>query len=336
MKVTVAICTYNRAALLRQALAGMVTQDLPANEFEILVVDNNSKDSTQAVIASFAGSPVAPRSVIESRQGANFARNRALAEARGEVIVYADDDILVEPSWLRLIVAPFFDTPVTASVAGRGEAGPGSTTPATTNLRETLPKPVRRIGAVAGEVIPVFPEGRPDWVAGFHGPQGFRSDAGPIDPSRVPMSANLAFRRTVLQELGGFDTRFTREGGALFSADENVIMRKLHLAGYEAWFVPEACVQHQMPASRTTFKYVAKHAFGSARSRVVDRATQPGAKGYLLARWPANLLKAVGFVLTGTLNLLLFRSSSAKKAFVRAWRSCGYLYQIPRSLVGKL
>jgi glycosyltransferase involved in cell wall biosynthesis len=305
MNVTVAICTYNRAALLRQALAGMVQQDYPRGTYEILVVDNNSSDDTHAVVASFAGSPTPPRTVVETRQGANFARNRALVEARGEIIVYADDDILVAPSWLRLLVAPFFDA--------------------------SHP----RIGAIAGEVLPVFPNGCPDWVGGFHGPQALRMDTGPIAPTRVPMSANLAFRRTVLRELGGFDTALTREGGALFSADENVIMRKLHGAGYEVWFVPEARVQHQMPANRTTFRYVAKHAFGSARSRVVDRATQSGAKAYLIARWPANLVKALGFAAGGVINTVLFRSSAAKKSFVRAWRSCGYLYQIPRSLLGK-
>lgn len=305
MKATIAICTYNRAPWLRQALAGMVQQDFPPGSFEILVVDNNSTDDTEAVVAGFSNTVPTPRRVVETRQGANFARNRALQEAHGEIIVYADDDILVEPSWLRLLVAPFFSA-----------AGP-------------------KIGAVAGEVVPVFPDGCPDWVAGFHGPQAFRSDVGPIGNLRVPMSANLAFRRDVLRQLGGFDTGLTREGGALFSADENVVMRKLHSAGYEAWFVPEASVQHQLPGNRTEFRYVARHAFGSARSRVVDRATQPGARGYLLARWPANLLKVVGFSLAGALHLVTFRSSAAKKAFVRTWRACGYLYQIPRSLVGK-
>jgi glycosyltransferase involved in cell wall biosynthesis len=306
MKATIAICTYNRAPWLRQALAGMVMQDFPPDQFEILVVDNNSKDDTAAVVANFANQSAAPRRVVESRQGANFARNRALVEARGEIIVYADDDILVEPSWLRLLVAPFF--------------GPNA----------------QKIAAIAGEVVPVFPDGCPDWVAGFHGPQAFRADVGPIGTTKVPMSANLAFRRDVLREVGGFDTSVTREGGALFSADENVVMRKLHRAGYEAWFVPEACVQHQLPGNRTTFRYVARHAFGSARSRVVDRATQPGATRYLVARWPANLAKALGFSLIGLLNAAVFRRGPAQKAFVRTWRACGYLYQIPRSLRGKL
>jgi glucosyl-dolichyl phosphate glucuronosyltransferase len=306
MKVTVAICTYNRAALLRQTLEGVTRQDAPGAQVEILVVDNNSRDDTAAVVASFGSAPIPPRRMVEARQGANFARNRAVSEARGDIIVFADDDILVDSTWLRELIAPFEQDGT------------------------------RRIGAVAGEVVPVFPDGCPAWVAGFHGPQAFRSDAGPIEPPRVPMSANLAFRRDVLLQLGAFDTSLTREGGALFSADENVIMRKLRAAGYDAWFAPAAAVRHQLPGSRVTFRYVAKHAFGSGRSRVVDRATQPGATRYLLARFPANLLKAAGFGAAALLCSLGLQTDAAKKAAVRAWRSCGYLYQIPRSLCGKL
>jgi hypothetical protein len=91
-----------------------------------------------------------------------------------------------------------------------------------------------------------------------------------------------------------------------------------------------------MPASRTTFRYATRHAFDSARSRVVDRASQGSALGYLGARFAGNLLKAAGFLLLALLSVLVLRTGDARKALVRAWRSCGYLYQIPRSLVGKI
>ena len=91
-----------------------------------------------------------------------------------------------------------------------------------------------------------------------------------------------------------------------------------------------------MPASRTTFRYAARHAFDSARSRVIDRAGLPGAPVYLLGRFPANLLKATAFALVAALNAITFRRGAAKQAIVRAWRSCGYLYQIPRSLCGRI
>ena len=63
---------------------------------------------------------------------------------------------------------------------------------------------------------------------------------------------------------------------------------------------------------------------------MIDRAGQPGAAGYLLGRLLANAAKAFGFALLALLNAIVCRLDAAKKALVRAWRSCGYLYQIPR------
>jgi hypothetical protein len=91
-----------------------------------------------------------------------------------------------------------------------------------------------------------------------------------------------------------------------------------------------------MPASRTTFRYASRHAFDSARSRVIDRAGQPAAAAYLAGRFVANVFKALGFAVLALLQAVVFRPGATKKALVRAWRSCGYLYQIPRSLCGRV
>src|SRR5688572_22008850 len=107
MRITVAIPTYNRAELLRQTLCGIARQDLSPNDFEILVIDNNSVAKTREVVASFAGANPAPRYILETKQGLDHGRNRALDEALGDIIVFGDDDILMEPDWLRQLVAPF-------------------------------------------------------------------------------------------------------------------------------------------------------------------------------------------------------------------------------------
>ena len=64
------------------------------------------------------------------------------------------------------------------------------------------------------------------------------------------------------------------------------MIRRIRAAHMEVWFVPSAAVRHQMPASRTTFRYAARHAFDSARSRVIDRAGQPESRRYLFSAWP--------------------------------------------------
>jgi glycosyltransferase involved in cell wall biosynthesis len=304
--LTVAILTYNRSARLRETLAGVVRQDYPAGRWEVLVIDNNSTDDTAAVVAEFAGRSPAPRHVREPKQGLDFARNRAIAEAQGDVIVFADDDILVEPHWLTELGRPF-----------EADFSAG-------------------IGAVGGEVIPVFPDGLPPWVAEWHSPLAFRADAGPLPARHSPMGANLAIRRAVFALLGGFHTALDRAAGNYFSGGDAEMIRRIRGAGLAVWFAPAAAVRHQMPASRTTFRYASRHAFDSARSRVIDRAGQSGNYGYLASRFVANLVKALGCGLQALFWLIGFQTGRAKKALVRGWRCCGYLYQIPRSACGKI
>jgi glycosyltransferase involved in cell wall biosynthesis len=305
--VTVAIPTYNRADFLRQTLAGLAAQDFPPDDFEVLVIDNNSTDHTAAVVGEFASAHPAPRLLRETRQGLDHARNRAISEARGTVILFGDDDILVQPDWIRQLAGPLL-ADATA----------------------------HRIGAVGGEVIPVFPDGLPEWVREWHAPLAFRADAGPIPARHSPMGANLALPAWVFRQIGPFHTDLDRAAGNYFSGGDSEMIRRVRAAGLEVWFAPGAAVRHQMPASRTTFRYARRHAFDSARSRVIDRAGQPGALPYLASRLVANVLKAAAFTLLAGLQALAFRTGPAKQALVRAWRCCGYLYQIPRSLRGKV
>ncbi|MSU22385.1 MAG: glycosyltransferase [Opitutus sp.] len=304
LKVTVAIPTCNRADLLRQTLAGIAAQQFPRDHFEVLVIDNNSHDHTRAVVGEFASARPAPRYLHEPKQGLDYARNRAIGEARGDIILFADDDILVQPDWIAQMAVPL------------------------------LADPARKIGAIGGEVIPVFPDGLPPWVAEWHAPLAFRPTAGPLESQQSPMGANLAFPRWVFEQIGPFHTALDRAAGNYFSGGDSEMIRRTRGAGLEVWFAPAAAVKHQMPASRTTFRYAARHAFDSARSRVMDRASQPASLVYLAGRFAANALKALAFTLLALLNTLILRTGAAKKSLVRAWRSCGYLYQVPRSLFG--
>ena len=306
IRITVAIPTYNRAGLLRQTLAGVMQQDFPADRCEVIVIDNNSRDDTRAAVAAFAAARPAPRHVLETRQGLDHARNRAIAEARGEIIVFADDDILVEPGWLRELTAPL--------------------------LADTA----RRIGAVGGEVLPVFPDGLPPWIAEWHAPLAFRAEAGPLSPLQTPMGANLAIPKWVFTTHGSFSATLDRQGKALFSGGDGEMIRRLRVAGLEIWFAPAARVLHQLPATRMTFRHASRHAFDSARSRVVDRVSQGGASGYLASRFLGNIFKAPGFMVLALLSLVVLRTGDTKKSLVRAWRSCGYLYQILRSALGQV
>src|SRR5262245_57954609 len=95
---SIVVCTRNRARLLEQALDSIVRVEFPADDFEVLVIDNGSSDDTAAVVSRFARRvPFAVRSVKEPRVGLSAARNRAIREACGKRLFFTDDDQLVDP-----------------------------------------------------------------------------------------------------------------------------------------------------------------------------------------------------------------------------------------------
>ncbi len=309
LRITVAVITYNRSRFLRETLAGLVRQSYPPDRWELLVIDNNSTDDTRDVVASFMASTPSPRHVLELRQGLDHGRNRAIEESLGDVVVLVDDDILMGPTWLEQMVAPF--------ASDRAHS----------------------IGVVGGEVVPVFPDGIPSWLGGAHRPLGFRMDPGPLPPDQVPMGANFAFPKWVFARFGKFDTSLDRKGGKLFGGGDSEMIRRIRAVGLDAWFVPGARVEHQIPASRLTMGYALRHAFDSARSRVVDRVRSLRAGGqspygYLASRAFGAVLKLAGYSVTAVACLLMLKGDNAKRALVRSWRSCGYLYQIARSAMG--
>src|ERR1700690_2126482 len=102
MKLTAIICTYNRCKSLPAALQSLAVSELPVGvEWEILVVDNNSRDQTRAIVGEFSDRyPGSFRYLFESRQGLSNARNAGVREARGDVVAFTDDDVTVEKTWL--------------------------------------------------------------------------------------------------------------------------------------------------------------------------------------------------------------------------------------------
>jgi glycosyltransferase involved in cell wall biosynthesis len=107
MTVTVAICTWNRAEALAVTLDHLTRLRIPAGvDWELLVVNNNCTDDTDAVCQRFAGR-LPLRLLHETRPGKSFALNLAIERAGGSHILWTDDDIDVDPEWLNAILAAF-------------------------------------------------------------------------------------------------------------------------------------------------------------------------------------------------------------------------------------
>ncbi len=120
MFVTIAICTWNRAALLDRCLHSLTELSIPDGiDWEVIVVNNNSTDHTETILSRYANRlPLV--GIMEARQGKSFALNAAIQSARGDLILWTDDDVLVDQNWLREYVvtaremphATFFGGPI--------------------------------------------------------------------------------------------------------------------------------------------------------------------------------------------------------------------------------
>lgn len=259
MHITVAICTWNRASLLAQTLTAMTAVRVPEHTtWELLVVDNNSTDGTAATVASFEGRlPI--RRLFEPKPGLSNARNLAITGASGEYLLWTDDDVLVEPSWLEAYVAAFIRRPAA--------------------------------GFFGGVIRPWFPNDPPEWLRrGFghvasayaaqdHGPEEVRLSDG-----RVPFGANMAFR---IQEQRAFpyNPSLGPAHGTAIRGDETDVFHRMQARGIEGWWVPQAVVRHYIPPERQSIAYLREYYMGYGQYLAQTAAPSSGPRLFGKPRW---------------------------------------------------
>lgn len=109
MKVTVILCTYNSCRSLATAPESVAASQMPDSvDWEVLVVDNNSSDRTRAVVEEFCRQHYSRFPYLfEQRQGKSYALNTGIREARGEILAFMDDDVIVDAKWLQNLTAVF-------------------------------------------------------------------------------------------------------------------------------------------------------------------------------------------------------------------------------------
>lgn len=236
-KVSVLICTHNRAGLLQETLEAVHRLNPPDDcGVEIVLVDNNSSDDTPAVVAQFArDGPYPVVSLKESQQGKGFALNLGLAHASGDIVALTDDDVLPAQTWLHRIVGAF----------------------RTRDLTFVFGKVLPRWGRVPPPEL-LLPAAQAIW-----GPLAIvdygdtPTDYLPHSPRmRLPIGANLAFAREALVAIGGWRTDLGKVNNTLLSGEDHEIFSRLRRRGlYAGYYDPQNTVQHLVPPSRLTRRY---------------------------------------------------------------------------------
>jgi len=229
-QVSVVISTYNRGALLENAVRSVLAQDeASAPSFELIVVDNNSTDETAELIRRVAELDGRVRYVFEPQQGSSYGRNAGIREARAPLIAFTDDDVLAEPDWLASIVRAFDEHSGTDVVGGR--------------------------------VLPVWPSPPPAWLTRDHwtplalidyGERSIEVDAAcPI----CLVSANLSFRRAVLDSVGGFAAAFQLVKGSVGSVEDHELLLRVLSTGRKVVYDPRVVVHAAIQSNRLEQAY---------------------------------------------------------------------------------
>lgn len=235
-RISVVLCTKDRAAMLAEALETIRALDYP--DLEIVVVENApSNDESRELLESLGDDRIVR--VVEPVAGLARARNTGVRAATGEIVAFTDDDVLVDPAWLRCVAAGFAAGPAVGCVSGLVPTGEIRTpTQAFFDQRVTWSDTVRR--------------------------RVFSLDAPPADMPLFPFQlgaygtgANFAMRREAIFQLGGFDEALgvgTRTSGG---EDLDMFVRVI-LAGWQLVVEPSAMVWHRHRADQAALEHQSK------------------------------------------------------------------------------
>ena len=243
-QLSIVVATYNRAHLLQGTLEALAAQDVPASlQWEIVVVDNNSHDTTAQVVAAFsATAPMPVRYVFETEQGLSRARNRGIREAAGSIIAFTDDDVLPAPDWVAQI----------AAALDRWEAH-----------------------GVGGRILPRWEATPPRWLAESR-PLLSRLAIMDVDVrcllarpfigrARV-WGANMTFRRELFETVGAFDPRLGLVGKSLARGEETDLVDRALDQGLRIAYDPAPTVFHLIGHDRMRKAYFRRQAFDQAQA----------------------------------------------------------------------
>ncbi len=292
--ISIIICTYNREQYIYQCLERLIKNTCQTG-WEIVLVNNNSTDGTTAECERFVADyqPTNYHYFVETQQGLSYARNRGIAEAKGDWLVFLDDDAFVETNYIERLQAQLLEH--------------------------------QDAGAFGGQITPLFEDGEPAWLnpwaMGFVSAINKGEHACLFGRKEYPIGANMGIARSVIDRVGDFNTALGRTGNNLMGGEEKDIFGRIREAGFPIYYFPGIGVQHCIPARRTTREFIARLGEGVGMS---ERARTKGAgqQKYLLRlfaegiKWGGTIVLWCRYSISGVRAkgdiLVLFRRNVTK------------------------
>lgn len=238
VRLSVLICTYNRAALLEQALEALARQTADATQYEVWVVDNNSSDSTAEVARKYTEEHPHFEYVCESRVGLSHARNTGFRQARAPWVAYLDDDARAHPDFVEQA------------------------------LRTIDEEDYAFFG---GPDIPWYPFGRPRWYRDHYVDNQLPySEVATLRPGEYAFGCLMVMRRDLLEEYGGFDPELGMRGTTVGYNEETDLQDRLRRAGIVIGWQPALRIDHAIAPHKLSLEWFFRAAFALGRDHVLS------------------------------------------------------------------
>ncbi len=219
------MCTHNRATMLRDAIASLVSQQTEGKfTFELLIVHSGAAETIRVIEDARKAGPVPVRAAFQEHRGISVARNRALAEARGEWFAWFDDDQLADPTWLKALLDIAIEKNCQSTGGVRLLKLPE-------NCNRHLTKACRR---ALGE-SEIWPEARP------------------YNPKEGPPGGSHLLHRSIVEKVGNYDEAFGLRG------EDTDLYRRICKLGIVSWYTPLSICHHIIPPDRLTRGIFSNH-----------------------------------------------------------------------------
>lgn len=294
--LSVIICTYNRDKYIYNVLKSLAENTLSPELYEIVLIDNNCTDNTNSECDRFVHDypAVTFRYFVETNQGLSHARNRGIRESSGDVLVYVDDDALVNAEYLQTYY-DFFCQHTDIEAAG-------------------------------GPIIPRYETEEPAWMSHFTkalitGYKYLGDKVKEFPKNDYPGGGNAAYRASVFEKVGLFNVELGRKGDSLVGAEEKDIFDKMTTLGMRFYYLPSAILYHLIPEKKLSDDYFNRLTYSIGKSERM-RTLNIGKKKYVkrliseAVKWAASIVLCIGHTLTGSpkkgVKLIQFRWNVTK------------------------
>lgn len=301
MKFSVIFCTYNREKYIYNALKSIAEQDFPVSEYEIVLVNNNSTDSTENICNQFKTDypQVDFRYYIETNQGLSYARNRGVEESRGDILVFVDDDATVFEYYLSSIHDFFTNHPA--------------------------------VSACGGPIVPVYEVDKPKWLSLYTeqllGGALYEGDkVKPFRNGKYPGGGNSAFRKEVFQKYGLFNVELGRKGTGLIGAEEKDLYDRLVRGREEFYYLPQMGIHHYIPAKKLSIPHFKELTYSIGKSERI-RTKAVSAEAYR-KRLMSEAVKWCA-------SWVLFAGYTIKLCPSKGWKLLQFRWYVTKGLLGK-